>query len=319
MNESEVIELVIKEQNCHGIHIECSDPVSDQIMALMTQQFTSFGVVYREDMLYERLKVGQYLEFFCGIHDNSERIHRAVSQMQLEHCLTAKIKNLTYGEKRRVSIAREIIHGPEYLFIQEPLLNLDESSRQCILKWMEDGTGRKTQLFTSSVSLKLLYLMEGIYFYVDEKAVTLLNHVAAEEKSGTSSDEVDVIARTTGQEAEPVRKIPVIEKISARVEDKVLLFNPGDIDYFEAVNGKVYLYVRRESFPTTFTLDELEVQLHKYGFFRCHRSCLVNMQKVTQVIRWTRNSYSLKIDGDPDADLPLSKGRIEELKAIYRF
>ena len=34
----------------------------------------------------------------------------------------------------------------------------------------------------------------------------------------------------------------------------------------------------------------------RYGFFRCHRSYLVNMQKVQEVVRWTRNSYALRLE-----------------------
>ncbi|MDR0435024.1 MAG: LytTR family transcriptional regulator DNA-binding domain-containing protein [Gracilibacteraceae bacterium] len=35
-----------------------------------------------------------------------------------------------------------------------------------------------------------------------------------------------------------------------------------------------------------------------YGFFRCHRSYIVNLQKVREIITWTRNSYGLILDDD---------------------
>lgn len=71
-----------------------------------------------------------------------------------------------------------------------------------------------------------------------------------------------------------------------------------------------------EAFPTTFTLQELEERLIYYGFFRCHRSYIVNLQKVREVITWTRNSFNLILDDDPKSSIPLSKAKMSQLKEM---
>lgn len=55
------------------------------------------------------------------------------------------------------------------------------------------------------------------------------------------------------------------------------------------------------------TLQQLEGRLKPYGFYRCHRSYIVNLQKVREIIIWSKNSYSLKLIGDENTIIPLSR------------
>ena len=87
----------------------------------------------------------------------------------------------------------------------------------------------------------------------------------------------------------------------------------------EANDGKVFVYVKREQYTGAFRMGELEEKLARFGFFRCHRSYIVNMQKVVELVKWTRNSYSLRLSGYEKTDVPLSKGKIQELRSMYEF
>ena len=98
-----------------------------------------------------------------------------------------------------------------------------------------------------------------------------------------------------------------------------MLFDPIEIDYIESEAGISNLNIRGEKFPCTMTLTELENNLECFGFFRCHRSYIVNLQKVREVITWTRNSYSLTLDDKRKSSIPLSKGKLAELKEILKI
>ena len=110
-----------------------------------------------------------------------------------------------------------------------------------------------------------------------------------------------------------------MEKIPAKAGETLLLFNPSDIDFAESASGRTALSVRGEEYACALTLEELSVRLERYVFFRCHRSYLVNMQKVQEVVRWTRNSYALRLENGPESGVPLSKGRIDAMRRQYRF
>ena len=51
------------------------------------------------------------------------------------------------------------------------------------------------------------------------------------------------------------------------------------------------------------------------GFFRCHRSYIVNVQRVAKVERFTRNSFNLTLSDAAHSFIPLAKGRAEEMRA----
>ena len=71
--------------------------------------------------------------------------------------------------------------------------------------------------------------------------------------------------------------------------------------------------------PTQFTLGDLEGRLARSGFFRAHRGYLVNLQHVKEVIPFTRNSFSLRLD-DPEGTLiPLSKAAAGELRDLLDY
>jgi ABC-2 type transport system ATP-binding protein len=103
------------------------------------------------------------------------------------------------------------------------------------------------------------------------------------------------------------------------MEDKIALVNPADILFVEAQDGRAFLKTAGERLPTQFTLSELEQRLSRSGFFRAHRSYLVNLQHVIEVIPYTRNSYSLRLDDPDDTTIPLSKSAAAELRELLGY
>lgn len=132
-----------------------------------------------------------------------------------------------------------------------------------------------------------------------------------EEKEPKEGNEVTRIERTI--------IIPPIMKISCRYEDKLLLFNPNEIDYAESVEGDTYINVNGKAFQATMTLTQLEERLRDYGFFRCHRSYLINTQKIREIISYSRGSYVLKLSNYENSQIPLSRQKMEEMKELLHI
>lgn len=61
--------------------------------------------------------------------------------------------------------------------------------------------------------------------------------------------------------------------------EKVFL-NQQEILYFESVDEKVFAYTTKREVQTEHTLSELEELLRGDGFFRCHKSFIVNLDKI---------------------------------------
>ncbi|MFD1908968.1 LytTR family DNA-binding domain-containing protein [Paenibacillus rhizoplanae] len=59
----------------------------------------------------------------------------------------------------------------------------------------------------------------------------------------------------------------------------MVLFNPPEIDFIESIEGSILVHVGGENYSCGLTLTELEQRLLNFGFYRCHRSYIVNLQK----------------------------------------
>ena len=105
-------------------------------------------------------------------------------------------------------------------------------------------------------------------------------------------------------------------KVPAKVDEKIILFNPTDIIYCESKDRSSILHTVEGEFQCSLTLAQLELKLKAFGFFRCHRSYIVNLQNIKELIAWSKNSYSLILNDTIKSEIPLSKGRIDDLKTI---
>ena len=281
------------------LHFECRSDISELLLETLTSLCKDVGAVLQNEGYYDYMTVNSYLKLFAGLSGSDVTLDSAVRTMQLDGFLYCKIKSLTPSQKYRVSLAREIIMDRDILFLQEPVLGTDRDSVQPMIQWIESCGDQGKKVITTSQSLKHVYMLPGRHFFVDEEHAEELpeNIFSKQEQSGPY----------------------MAEKIPARMGDKILLFDPDEIDYIESMQGKNYLHVRQDRFQCSMTMDELCSKLKKFGFFRSHRSYIVNMQRVSEVMKWTKNSYSLRMKGGDEENIPLSKGRIEELKEYYGF
>lgn len=278
---------------------ECSEDLSNQMKDILINDYPKLSIVHNNDALYDYMNIYAYLKFFAQLNQHLSFLDDAISTMQLQDIKHKKISKLNHSQKRRVMFARTIIHNQELIFLQEPLFNLDDLSISIVLTWIESLNEKNKKVVITSHSLSDLCLFTADRYVVDRHGFRLLQQEVHEEVKNDDG--------------------LILDKISARMGDKILLFNPYEVNYIESMEGKSYLNVRGSSFPCLYTLDELEVKLKRFGFYRTHRSYIVNMQKVEEIIKWTRNSYSLKLEGSDQIKVPLSKGRIDEMKELYRF
>jgi ABC-2 type transport system ATP-binding protein len=108
-------------------------------------------------------------------------------------------------------------------------------------------------------------------------------------------------------------------KVPARKEDRIMLYDPGDILYASSRDGRTYLRTASEEAMTNLTLQELEMRLVGRGFFKAHRAYLVNLQHIKAVIQYTRNSYTLQLNDEQGTMIPLSKQSEKELQSLLGY
>lgn len=310
------------------VSIECSNETSDMLVDLILgkeipakgeiyiagKKHTDYiksdlrhiGIVFREEGFYERLTVESYMKFYSSVINPHIDYKKIMLKLALLDISNMGVKKLTYSQRRRLSFAREMLKEPKLIIFQEPILNMDREGAKIIIENIEELCSKGTSVLNTSVSFKDTLLLGGQSYILDENGF-----------KGIEDNKDDIcLINDSDEDKKPIYKI---EKIPAKIDERILLFDPVEIDYVESEQGVSNLNIRGERFPCMVSLAELENRLKHFGFFRCHRSYLVNLQRVKEVITWTRNSYSLSLDDKLKSSVPLAKGRMEELKDILNL
>ncbi|WP_040226776.1 LytTR family transcriptional regulator DNA-binding domain-containing protein [Bhargavaea cecembensis] len=283
------------------------------------------GVLLLDDELYERLTPAEYLRLFRDLHGGGAPVDELLRRVGLADKTAVRSGKLSRSEKRRLQLARAIVHGPELLLLEEPEQNLDIESRVILQRVLGEFTAAGGSVLLTTSNLENAVAMTDTVYRLNRDGLKRID-LAPEEDPAAEEEEHPVEevppapapdAAETPDAADGPSSFQIrFDKVPAKVNDKLILFDPTEIVFVESTDGVSMLHVNGETFPCALTLGDLAGRLEPFGFFRCHRSYLVNLQRVREVITWTRNSYSLILEDPNKSSVPLSKGKYAELKTF---
>ncbi|MDD4296291.1 MAG: LytTR family DNA-binding domain-containing protein [Ruminiclostridium sp.] len=104
-------------------------------------------------------------------------------------------------------------------------------------------------------------------------------------------------------------------KIVISNDSEINIFNTEDVLYFTSEQGKTIIVTNNGKHNTKDSLDTWEVKLRTKDFYRCHRSYIVNINRIKKIYSWFGNSYNIKLDITNDS-IPVSKRRVKDLKNL---
>jgi ABC-2 type transport system ATP-binding protein len=254
------------------------------------------GVLFSEDNLYKRQTTLSNLKFYSRVNRlPQERASQVLTKVGLADQAKTMVNKLPDSLARRLSFGRAILHKPKILLLAEPFEKCDEASTSLLSKLIvEQAQEGVCVLILADDERELAPICQMIYHLEQGRIVKAYNPAEEEQMA-----------------------LPFM--IPARLEGRVALVDPTDILFIYAQDDRAHLQVRGESIPTQFTLTELEKRLARSGFFRAHRSYLVNLQHVKEIIPYTRDSFSLRLKNSANTEIPLSKSAARELRELLGY
>lgn len=106
------------------------------------------GVVFQNSVLDQTLSVYDNLKYRASLYDITgnefkKRFEELSKMFELNEIQNQKVKTLSGGQRRRVDIARAIIHNPEFLILDEPTTGLDPNTRKKLWNIIRDLRKKK--------------------------------------------------------------------------------------------------------------------------------------------------------------------------------
>jgi ABC-2 type transport system ATP-binding protein len=255
------------------------------------------GVLFEVDGLYETRSAYANLAFSARLYGiEKARVQEVLDTVGLSDQGAQRVDRLAAGLRRRVAFARAILHQPAILLLDKPFLRCDQTS----IEWLQRII---RELADEGMCV--------VIFERDQAWLEALCDVIYTVEDGRIASSSSLEER---QEAQLPFKIPV------KVEGSVNLIHPADLLYADADEGKAQLHlIDGRVMRSQFTVGELESRLAQRGFFRAHRGYLVNLQHVSEVIPFTRDSYSLRLSDAQGSLVPLSKSAATALRELLGY
>ncbi len=139
-----------------------------------------------------------------------------------------------------------------------------------------------------------------------EQTIARLRRYQANDRQQAGERVDDILL----QVSRPVSKLPV-EK-----SGKISLIDYENILYAYTSRGCVRLVTKETELEYQGSLAELEEKLRGSMLRRVHKSYLVNLSQVSEVIPWFKGTYWLKLAGGSATEIPVSKSQIKTIKAL---
>lgn len=113
---------------------------------------------------------------------------------------------------------------------------------------------------------------------------------------------------------------PRTGRVVVRAQSRLLLVDQRDVCFAAIEEGRITVVTRTlEGESNCRTLEELGEQLDSEQFWRPHRSFLVNIQHIREVVPWFKSSYQLRMDDRKQTEVPVSRTQTKRLRELFNL
>ena len=144
---------------------------------------------------------------------------------------------------------------------------------------------------------------------------------SAEPAAGDSvtAAKLDALLRLVGEATALVPRNGT-GKVVVKTQDRLLLVNHKDVCFASIEDGAISVTTSTvEGESNCRTLEELMDQLDPEMFWRVHRSFLVNIQHIREVVPWFKSSYQLRMDDPKKTEIPVSRNQTKRLRELFNL
>ncbi len=134
----------------------------------------------------------------------------------------------------------------------------------------------------------------------------------------SSADKLDALLRLVSEQTQSAK--PNSGKVIVRAKNRLLLVDQREICFASIEGGTISVITPTvEGQSNCRTLEELMDQLDPLAFWRAHRSFVVNIQHIREVVPWFKSSYQLRMDDPKRTEVPVSRAQTKRLRELFNL
>ena len=109
-------------------------------------------------------------------------------------------------------------------------------------------------------------------------------------------------------------------KLLVKSQHRLLLVDGEDLIWASIEGGLVSVMAKDAEGTSNYrTLEELNAALDSESFWRPHRSYLVNIHHIKEVVPWFKSSYVLKMNDKKQTEIPVSRVQIKRMRELFKL
>ena len=131
------------------------------------------------------------------------------------------------------------------------------------------------------------------------------------DTSSAPAERLETLVRMLEQKPQP-------SKVLLKAAGRLFLVDQKDICFASIEDGVISVITTTiEGQSNCRTLEELLASLDPNLFWRAHRSYLVNINRIREVVPWFKSSYQLRMDDKKQSEVPVSRAQTKRLRELF--
>ena len=113
---------------------------------------------------------------------------------------------------------------------------------------------------------------------------------------------------------------PAFTRLLVKAGNRNLVIAPEELIYATIANGVITVVATNAEGQSNFrTIEELQAALDPDIFWRAHRSYLVNVNRIREVVPWFKSTYQLRMDDKKATEIPVSRLQSRKLREMLNL
>jgi two-component system response regulator LytT len=191
-----------------------------------------------------------------------------------------------------------------------------------------DGTGVVRRLREKEIDPPyFIFVTAHDHYAVEAFRLEAMDYLLKPVEKGRLAETVERVRRILQEKKTPelpVQPKPAMAtqrtKLLVRASSRHFIVDANELIYATIDNGLITLVTPTlEGHSTYRTIEDLQANLDRDMFWRVHRSYLVNINRIKEVVPWFKSSYQLRMDDKKHTEIPVSRVQTRRLRELFKL